>query len=198
MKDMDNELNGLEMMKEQIALLKHKLDNEAIVNDRLMRRVMNEKVDDVRRYTLKVSIIGVVAMVLMYYDCTVFHLSTVFLVFTEMMLLGAVTFTIYNRRLLGDVRMMDGNLIEASKSLLRFKKREIRYLNVSLPTLLVWVIWIMYEFRAHTSDSVEADILCISGGIGAVLGACIGIHLFRKMLRNINDVIEQIEEVKGR
>lgn len=193
---MNKVLTGLEEMREQAAILKRKLDGEAIVSDRLMRRVMSDKVGSVRRYTLRVSLIGVAAMVLMYYDFAVlFPLSHAFVAATEAMLLCAVVFTVVNRRLLSAADMTGGNLLQASRNLMRFRKRELRYLYIAAPLLLAWSVWIIIELRAHISRPLDADILCVSVGIGVVLGACAGFGMFRRMLRNVNDVIEQIEEL---
>lgn len=192
---MEKDFNELEEMRRQIGLLKKKLDNEAIVNDRVMRRVMKEKVNSVERYLVRVIVIGVCAMLLMYYDCAVlFHLSAELLVFTEVLLLAAVVFIVNNKRLINSSGMMDCNLVEECKKLVRFKKREIRYLYVSIPLLVVWLAWFLLELYERTSDPVEGRILVISCIIGGILGAVIGFNMFRKMLRNINDVIAQIED----
>ncbi|MFS6555803.1 hypothetical protein VPJ68_10105, partial [Parabacteroides distasonis] len=65
---MTNDLYELDDMRRQISLLKEKLDNESIINDKLMRSVMNTKVDKVDSYLLKLLFITPLAMALMYLD----------------------------------------------------------------------------------------------------------------------------------
>lgn len=183
-----------EEMKAQVSLLHKKLDNESMLNDKLMRQVMKGKVGSINTYITKIICLGLLAIVLMYFDFAIlFPLSVTFLVCTELMLVGALSFTVWNKILLGSVNMMEDNLLDVCRKLVRFKRREIHYLYVSVPVLVLWLGWIMYEFYVRIDDPDMAYALSISCGIGALVGFCIGIYMFRRMIRNINDVIEQIE-----
>lgn len=193
---MTNDLYELDDMRRQISLLKEKLDNESIINDKLMRSVMNTKVDKVDSYLLKLLIILPFTMALMYLDFAImFPISTACLIATEIMLVCCGIFIYLNKRLLASADLAGGNLVEECRKLVRFKKREIRYLYVSIPLLAVWMAWLTYELQ-HCGEDPEAMVFlswgCVVGGI---IGFCIGLYKFRSMIRNINEVVRQIEEI---
>lgn len=193
---MTNDLYELDAMRRQISLLKEKLDNESIINDKLMRSVMNTKVDKVDSYLLKLLIILPFTMALMYLDFAImFPISTACLIATEIMLVCCGIFIYLNKRLLASADLAGGNLVEECRKLVRFKKREIRYLYVSIPLLAVWMAWLTYELQ-HCGEDPEAMVFlswgCVVGGI---IGFCIGLYKFRSMIRNINEVVRQIEEI---
>lgn len=193
---MTNDLYELDAMRRQISLLKEKLDKESIVNDKLMRSVMKTKVGKVDSYLLKLLIILPFTMALMYLDFAImFPISTACLIATEIMLVCCGIFIYLNKRLLASADLASGNLVEECRKLVRFKKREIRYLYVSIPLLAVWMAWLTYELQ-HCGEDPEAMVFlswgCVVGGI---IGFCIGLYKFRSMIRNINEVVRQIEEI---
>lgn len=86
---MTNDFNELGEMRRQIALLKEKLDNESIVNDKLMRNIMSTKIGNVNSYLLKLLILIPFTMALVYFDFGIlFPLSTEFMIVTQIMLVG--------------------------------------------------------------------------------------------------------------
>lgn len=194
--DMENNREGFEDIQRQIDLLKKKLDKEKIINERLMRKAMSSRVNSVERYLRKVLSLGVVAMALMALDFIVlFPLSLPFVIATELMLLCCIMFICINKRLVSSDKIMSGNLIEASSSLARFKKREIRYICVSIPLTVLWMTWLVFEIRVYAPDEESMYSMLAGIMIGGIVGFCIGINMFRKMLRNVNDVLSQIEEL---
>ena len=193
---MENNREGFEDIQRQIDLLKKKLDNEKIINERLMRKAMSSRVNSVERYLWKVLSLGVVAMALMALDFIVlFPLSLPFVIATELMLLCCIVFICINKRLVSSDKIMSGNLIEASSSLARFKKREIRYICVSIPLTVLWITWLVFEIRVYAPDEESMYSMLTGITIGGIIGFCIGVSMFRKMLRSVNDVLSQIEEL---
>lgn len=191
------ESRELEEMRRQVGLLKAKLEQESIVNDRLMRSILTTKRDRIDRYLLKLMVLMPFTLALMYLDFAIlFPLSTPFLVFTEVMLLAAGVFTYLNKRLLASADMAGGNLVEESKKLVRFRKREIRYVCVGLPLGVAWVAWIVFYEFPHCPRAAEMGLFLTVGCLtGAVVGAIVGLRMFRTMLRGVNDIVAQIKEV---
>lgn len=187
----------MEEMRRQVGLLKAKLDRESIVNDRLMRNILASKRDKIDRYLLRLMVLMPFVMVLMYLDFGIlFPLSVPFLVFTEVMLLAAGTFIYFNKRLLASADVAVGNLVEASKKLVRFKKREFRYLCVGIPVAVMWVAWLLlYEFP-HCPEAAEVlPALTVGCIAGAVIGMVLGLMKFRTLVRGVNEIVRQIEEI---
>ncbi|MCM1079350.1 MAG: hypothetical protein NC344_08305 [Bacteroidales bacterium] len=193
---MENRIEGFEEMQHQVELLKQKLAKEAIVNECLMRKAMSSRVNSVERYLRRILGISILAMILMVYDFVVlFPLSVWFVVVTELLFVACMTFICWNRRFISSDKMMSGNLIEEGKRLVRFRKHEMYYISVSIPVMIVWIIWFILEVQAGIPDEERRFGLLFGGLIGGVIGFIIGLRMFFKMLHNINDVIGQIDEL---
>ncbi|MEE1222638.1 MAG: hypothetical protein UHL07_03765 [Bacteroidaceae bacterium] len=187
----------LEEMRRQVGLLKEKLDRESLVNDKLMRNILTTKRDKIDRYLRQLMVLMPFTLALMYLDFGIlFPLSTPFLVFTEVMLLAAGIFIYCNKRLLASADMAGGNLVEEAKKLVRFRKREIRYVCIGMPLAAVWVAWMLvYEFPRCPEAAEVRPFLTVGCLTGAVVGAIVGLAKFRTLLRGVNDIVRQIEEI---
>lgn len=193
---MDKNIEGFEELKSQVEMLKNQLSKEEIINERLMRKTMSTRVNDVERYLYKVCAMGIVAMTLVAFDFLVlFPLSIWFVIATEVLLLGCLVFVYFNKKLVSSDNIMSGNLIEESRRLVRFKKREIRYFFISVPLLIGWGTWLTLEILGSAAEKDEMYAFLIGAGIGGAVGFIVGTRMFRKMLSNVNDVISQIEEL---
>lgn len=193
---MTNDFQELEDMRRQISLLKEKLDKESIVNDKLMRNIMSTKIGNVNSYLLKLLILIPFTMALVYFDFGIlFPLSTEFMIVTQIMLVGFGTYIYLNKRLLASANIAGGNLVEESKKLLRFKKREIRYIFFGMPTCIAWMVWCFYELLHCGKEQDEIICVIIGASIGAIFGFGYGIRKFRMIMRNINSVVSQIEDI---
>lgn len=193
---MTNDFQELEDMRRQISLLKEKLDKESIVNDKLMRNIMSTKIGNVNSYLLKLLILIPFTMALVYFDFGIlFPLSTEFVIVTQIMLVGFGTYIYLNKRLLASANIACGNLVEESKKLLRFKKREIRYIFFGMPTCIAWMVWCFYELLHCGKEQDEIICVIIGASIGAIFGFGYSIRKFRMIMRNINSVVSQIEDI---
>lgn len=193
---MTNDFQELEDMRRQISLLKEKLDKESIVNDKLMRNIMSTKIGNVNSYLLKLLILIPFTMALVYFDFGIlFPLSTEFMIVTQIMLVGFGIYIYLNKRLLASANIAGGNLVEESKKLLRFKKREIRYIFFGMPICIVWMVWCFYELLHCGKEQDEIICVIIGASIGAIFGFGYSIRKFRMIMRNINSVVSQIEDI---
>ncbi len=193
---MTNDFQELEDMRRQISLLKEKLDKESIVNDKLMRNIMSTKIGNVNSYLLKLLILIPFTMALVYFDFGIlFPLSTEFMIVTQIMLVGFGIYIYLNKRLLASANIAGGNLVEESKKLLRFKKREIRYIFFGIPTCIAWMVWCFYELLHCGKEQDEIICVIIGASIGAIFGFGYSIRKFRMIMRNINSVVSQIEDI---
>lgn len=193
---MTNDFQELEDMRRQISLLKEKLDKESIVNDKLMRNIMSTKIGNVNSYLLKLLILIPFTMALVYFDFGIlFPLSTEFMIVTQIMLVGFGIYIYLNKRLLASANIACGNLVEESKKLLRFKKREIRYIFFGMPTCIAWMVWCFYELLHCGKEQDEIICVIIGASIGAIFGFGYSIRKFRMIMRNINSVVSQIEDI---
>ena len=190
-----NENFNLEEMRQQMTTLKNKLNQQEIVNDRLIRRSMRNEVSNInRRYNI-IMAIGIL-MVPYGYWCFVklVGLSIFFWIATSIFMLICAGATFYNSRKISDPELMSHSLVEARKKVASAKKFESNWLLFGIPAVILWMGWFFYEtYQIQGGDFYNGFFW--GGCIGGIIGAIIGIKLHLKTQRQYQDVIDQIEDL---
>ena len=190
-----NENFNLEEMRQQMTTLKNKLNQQEIVNDRLIRRSMRNEVNNInRRYNI-IMAIGIL-MVPYGYWCFVklVGLSVFFWIVTSIFMLICAGATFYNSRKISDPGLMSHSLVEARKKVASAKKFESNWLLFGIPAVILWMGWFFYEiYQIQGGDFYNGFFL--GGCIGGIIGAIIGIKIHLKTQRQYQDVIDQIEDL---
>ena len=190
-----NENFNLEEMRQQMTTLKNKLNQQEIVNDRLIRRSMRNEVNSItRRYNI-VMAIGIL-MVPYGYWCFVklVGLSIFFWIVTSIFMLICAGATFYNSRKISDPGLMSHSLVEARKKVASAKKFESNWLLFGIPAVILWMGWFFYEiYQIQGGDFYNGFFW--GGCIGGIIGAIIGIKIHLKTQHQYQDVIDQIEDL---
>ena len=190
------DLNTIELneMKKQIALLRHKLEKETIVNEKLIRASMRDKLKAVKRrsYILCAVVIGACPL----WASPIFDFHSIwFMGVTIAFLFIAVAYEIYCNQLLSTQNYVSGNLIDEARKLNRYKQLSRQWHWFSIPFLFIWLSWFVYE--ATSVGDFHANNILIGGLIGGTIGGVIGWRTYRKGQNTVSEVIEQIEELTG-
>ena len=185
----------LENMRQQMTTLKNKLNEQQIVNDRLIRRSMRNEVNKInRRYYI---IMAVCAMMIPYgYWCFVVlsGLSIPFWIITSIFMLICGGATFYNSRKISDPGLMNHSLLEARKKVASAKKFESNWLLFGVPAVVLWLVWFFFEtYKLH--DYSFNNGLFVGGCVGGLIGAIIGISTHFRTQRQYQDIIDQIEDL---
>ena len=188
--------NEFEEMKAQLALLNKKLEQETIVNERLIRRSMKEKASSLRR---KAIIESVVSLIMIPYFIWVMPqligLSTGFCMFVCFMLALAIGYNYYIHSHFRPDEFVYGDLVKAKKNTLMLKKFYANWLKfIGIPFIIVFLGWFAFEIKQHFQGDELQSIL---GGmaIGLVLGVIIGTYRYLKTQHMADDILTQIEEL---
>ena len=188
---MDNEL---EEMRQQMAILKDKLDDQTIVNDRFICRSIKNGVNTINRRYL---VIGIIALALIPYGYWAFvmlgGLSVALWLASCVMMLLVVGFMIYNSKDMRDSGLMNNNLLDVKRKVAVAKKRDGNWLWIGIPMALAWGAWAIYEMSQQMGDNEYIVPCCI---VGVLVGALIGLKVHFKTQRHYSDIIEQIEDLE--
>ena len=192
---MNNEKFEFEEMQQQMATLKNKLNQQEIVNDRLVRRSMRNEVNTITRRYYIIMAIGLF-MVPYGYWCFVklCGLSLLFWIVTSIFMLVCVGATFYTNRKINDPNLMNRNLVEARKKVASAKKFEADWLFFGIPAVVVWLGWFLYEVYQLHGGALTNGIFW-GGCIGGIIGAICGLSLNFRTQRQIQDIIDQIEDL---
>lgn len=198
---MTNNIDSKEMleMKEQLSLLIKKLDKETIVNERMIRRSMKEKADRLNRRLIVESLVALI--MIPFFICVLPNLSKVsmpFCIFSAGFFALAILYDFYMYLRFRPQKFIEGNMIEARRDTLNFKKQTLRWTYcIGIPFLVVYIAWFVYEKMQYYQGEI-LKIVLVSALIGFLIGGAIGINVFIKTLRTTDDILNQIEELEER
>ena len=182
----------LNEMKEQISLLRRKLEKETIVNEKLIRASMRDKLKAVKRESYILCAVVIAAIPLWASPIFDYH-SMWFKGVTIAFLFIAVAYEIYCNQLLSTQNYSNGNLIDEARKLSRYKQLGRQWHWFSIPFLCIWLPWFVYE--ATSVGGFFVNNILIGGLIGGTIGGLIGWRMYKKGQNTVNEVIDQIEEL---
>ncbi len=185
-------MNELEEMRWQMRILKQKLDDQQLVNDRLIRKAMSNKMSFVTKYVwfellaLFPFCVLVFTLNKLMYPTMTWYPTLAILLF----LLIDILWDFYINRI-SENDWQSENLLQTADKLLKMKKMRWQQVAVVLPFMILLLGWYLWEFpdeiRLYTT---------IGGIIGGVIVFSIGIRILLKMQRINVDLIRQIREIK--
>ena len=190
-----NENFDLENMRQQMTTLKNKLNQQEIINDRLIRRSMKNEVNTITRRYYIIMALGLF-MIPYGYWCFVklCGLSLFFWIVSSIFMLVCVGATLYTLCKINDSNLMNRNLVEARKKVASAKKFEANWLFFGIPAVVLWLGWFLYEtYQLH--GGAFSNGLFWGGCIGGIIGAICGLSMNFKTQRQYQDIIDQIEDL---
>ena len=182
----------LDELREQVALLKYKLQHQKIVSERAIGDAAQKGIGKLNTMGTISLVFGVFAVV---YCTIVFHqmgFSTAFVIGTAIFLGMSAIATIYTHSSLRPIDVAHGNLVEIMQKLIRFRKIYSYWNIYSIPALLVWCFFLYYDALQALSDATP---FLIGGGVGGVLGVILGLKRYFKIMRETDSIIAKINEL---
>jgi hypothetical protein len=184
----------LEQMKEQMNLLKEKVEKEKIVNQQLLRAAMKEKVSRLNRDAIFIALLGIVAIpYCTWIFISILNMSWWFIGVTDLFFLAAIVYTYFSHKDIKAKELMDGNLIEVSKKIMRMRRMNANWLKFSIPFVIVWFAWFLFEVLGNNAD--EGTPFAIGGTVGGIIGGFIGTKMYYRTRNKTLDVTQQIKEL---
>ena len=188
----------LEQMRTQIGMLKQKLEQQAIVNDTHIRNSMKSKISDLNRTILGTIFAGIFAVIFAPVTFYVQGCSFIFVIATAIMLAVCLGLTIVQKINLGSMmELSQDNLVETARKLSKVRTHYKEWYRIAIPMILVWVGWMIYEMvNTIGIESPTAIGFYCGAGVGLLIGGIIGSRINRKVVRQANEILAQIEELQ--
>ena len=197
---METKNNELEEMRQQLGILKEKIDGQKLISDKLIRQSMLNKMSFMKKYTW-VSFLVLLFIYYVYNDIRItFNLSWWFYGATVIFMTFSVCFDAYINRF-NKESFLNGDLIATSLQMQRMKKLRKRSLLYGIFFMTIWVSWFVIELyngsgAANGGENTSMFYgMLVGGGVGLIAGVAIGIWLYLRMQRINSDIIQQIDEL---
>ena len=185
----------MEKMRQQMNLLKEKLEKQEIVNDRIVRNAMKKNIFFINRRNICLSIL---CLLMIPYSYWVFirmtDFSVAFWIGTSIFMLICLGATIYNSLNLRGSDITRGDLLKVYNNVARAKKFDTNWLLFGIPMTILWLGWFVYEVYRKGGHE-EVVTLMIAGGVGVVIGGLLGMAVYFKTQRQYREILDQIEDV---
>lgn len=197
----NNTNNELELLRQQMNVLKEKLDAQEIVNDRLVAKSMRKEMSWIKKYIyVQFALIPFVALI---WVGVKYILGLSWWNYSFLMLICVVSVYIdyvVNVKALSNADYHKNNLIETARKLVKMKRQRTIQMIVEILLLILWLIWTFLEVNSaqSTATGIRQSLLqggIIGGYIGGVIGIIVAFVIFYKMQRTNDRMIEQIDDM---
>lgn len=186
----------LQEMKEQIAILKKKLENETIVNETTIRRIMNEKARKLRGMGRGKTIASFISLPFLIFCTIMLGCSLPFIIITTAYLSFAMIYTYITHRDMNSIDLMTDDLVVVSEKVAKLKKRYSTWFFYGIPFFIAWAAWFFYEMNNSPEVSEHLHPAIIGGITGSIIGGIFGIRRYRTIQRISSDILLQIDDLK--
>lgn len=184
--------NELDVMRQQLEILKNKLNEQTIVNDRLIRKAMSRKMSWIMRYIWfeLLLLIPLATVCFVFMKLVVPSISWFPIIGIILLMLADVLLDFYVNRT-SEKDWQSENLVETGHRLVWMKRMRWWQLAISLPIAIALFAW---YFSGFTENEMLQSM--IAGGIvGGIVGFCIGIYILIKMNHTNDELIQQIHDL---
>lgn len=194
-----NNNNELEIMRSQMASFKKQLEQQEIINSRIMSESMKKKFSWIKKMIIGeiilIPIFLYLAFAAKYYlDLSWWSTST----FIILLLCDVWCDYDINMRAIKNSDYSRDNLVNTMEKLLRMKQRRTKQAAIMLITLIGLIIWLSIEISLHLM-SINADTgmwgAFYGGVVGGVIGIAVSWWIYRKMQKTNDEMIKHIEEI---
>ncbi len=199
----NNNMNELEQMREQMQVLRNKLDKQEIINDKLVKNTVKAKMSWIKKFVY-IEFLMLPFIALGWYgikeleDLSWYNYAFMMVMCT----IDAIWDYRINVASLNIEKVEDSNLTDTMQKLISMKQMRAKSFFIMMSLLVLWFVWTGTEMWMHVSTApVDGAIKaaeyggCIGGVIGVFVGIFAAIRIYRKMQHTNDELISQIKEV---
>lgn len=182
----------IESMRMQLETLKKKLDEQQIVNDKLVRRAMSNKMSWIMKFLWTELFVLLPFAVLAFINLKsmVPGMSWYPVIAILVFMLACIVIDLYvNYTSENDWK--SENLISTGMKLVNMKRLRWMQVAINLPIVFILFVWLFYDLEFEGKDAMVCGSV-----VGGVIGMAIGIGVLIRMNRTNDELICQIRELK--
>lgn len=203
----NNTMMELEQMREQMQVLRNKLDTQEIVNEKLVKNSVKSKMSWIKKFVYFELLLVPFTALMMYVLKEIFNLSWFTYAFIVVLCaIDAVCDYRINVAALDLEKVEKHNLSDTLQKLVAMKKMRAKAFFIMMLLSIPLFMWVSIEMWQYIStitlkDDLHTHIVYagayggfVGGIIGFIVGIYISIRIYRKMQTTNDEIIAQIEE----
>lgn len=195
----NNTMMELEQMREQMQVLRNKLDTQEIVNDKLVKNSVKSKMSWIKKLVYFEFLLVPFTALMGYVLKEMFNLSWFTYAFIVVLCaIDAVCDYRINVASLDLEKVEKHNLSDTLQKLVAMKKMRAKAFFIMMLLSIPLFIWASIEMWQNISTNTFNTNILYGGLVGGIIGFFVGIYIsiriYRKMQTTNDELIAQIEE----
>ena len=183
-------VDEVDELRQQIAQFKQRLDQQEIINDRLMRHTINARISILTKTSVIIDAVG-----LLITPFAIWYLDKVGIswILGIVALIAVIVELIYNIICHRKIQRLftDGNdLLTVRRGLLKFRRSERLQMLIAVPLIILWVFAIFWQLGVFANPQ---ELIRMS--IAIIIGMLICFGLFAWEMHRINNSIREIDDL---
>ncbi|MCR4995521.1 MAG: hypothetical protein K6A32_09165 [Bacteroidales bacterium] len=187
----------LEDMRQQMAMLKQKLEQQEIVNDQLIRESLQSKLRSVR--IQKWGKMFFIFLAMLYVPAMLYwllHTEMWFCLLSMAFFAIAAIYDFYYMNGISEKSISRNQLLETGRLVARMKQMNARWLWFSIPFLIFWLATlIMQVINSGDLSSGNLQGFLYGCASGLIIGGTLGTIIYFRQQRRAQEIIDQIENI---
>ena len=196
MENQNNSLQELEELRSQVAEFKNRVEQQEIVNRRLLKETMKGHVSWIKQMSIWGSVGELVILPFLVYALrSIVGVSWLPIIVVGLVIVGEAVFNFWNVSTIRDKHLAVDDVLSVQQRLITFKRREKLYTFGILPFLFLCVIWLLFDVYYGTDipffPSSDRNLVYF---VAVVIILTVFFYVFYREMRSLNKVIRDIDE----
>ena len=195
MENQNNNLQELEQLRSQVAEFKSRMEQQEIVNQRLLKQAMTGHVSWIKQMSVWGGVVDLALVPLtVYLSKNIVGVSWLPIIALCTMMVFEAFFNFWNVSTIRDKYLAANDVINTQQRLRTYKRREKIYTFIVIPFLLLWLVWLFFEVYSGKGIPFPSTDRLISHftAIAIVLAICF--YVFYREMRSLNKAVKEIDE----
>ena len=196
MENQNDNLQELEVLRQQVAEFKNRMDEQEIVNKKLLMAATTKgHISWIKQLNIGGAIINIVMIpIVILVFRNIVGCSWGPILFCELILILSAAFGIWNISTIRDKYLLCDNVLSVKQRLTAFRRREKLSFFIVLPILLLWIVWILFDIYYGTNIPLPSATHLIEDALIILIGLSFVFYTFYREKRTLNKTIKEIDE----
>lgn len=186
----------LEQMRADYQQLKERLENQEIINDRLMREAMGGKVRSMRGtvgWSVACGVFVFLTAPFIFHYNPVIKASWAFTIATMVMMAFCIFLDWKFNHKVQNTDLSNCDMLTFSKHVREMKEHYSGWIKWAFVIIVLWAGWLIAEVLLNVEEKKLALPMIVGLLVGMIAGGIIGYNMDRKIIRTCGEIINQIE-----
>ena len=195
MDNQNNNLQELEELRGQVAEFKKRMEQQEIVNRRLLKEAMKGHVSWIKQMSFWGSVAELALLPLFVYVLrSIAGFLWLPIIVLGLLTAGEAVFNFWNVSTIRDKHLAVDDVLSVQQRLVTFKRREKLYTFGILPFLLLWLACIPFGVFHGTDIAFPSSDRLVVYCVAIVIVFALLFYVFSREMRSLNKAIKDIDE----